>query len=59
MNDRWKKINKNKSYAQVVKGYTVRVSQAIYAGALSIALTEEKRIIIRLLDTATAETIKE
>jgi hypothetical protein len=43
----------------VVEGYAVRVSQAIYAGALSIALTEEKRIIVRLPDTATAETIKE
>jgi hypothetical protein len=43
----------------VVKGYAARVSQAIYAEALSIALTEEKRIIVRLPDTATAKTIKE
>jgi hypothetical protein len=43
----------------VVEEYTAKVSQAIYARALSIALTEKKRIIIRLPDTATAETIKE
>jgi hypothetical protein len=59
MDDRWKETNKNRSYAQVVGGYAVRVSQATYAEAPSMALIEEKRIIIRLLDTATAETIKE
>jgi hypothetical protein len=59
MDDRWKEINKNRSYAQVVGGYAARVSQATYAGALSMAPTEEKRIIVRLPDTATAETIKE
>jgi hypothetical protein len=59
MDDRWKEINKNRSYAQVVGGYAAKVSQAIHAGALSIAPIEEKRIIVRLSDTATAETIKE
>jgi hypothetical protein len=43
----------------VIERYIVKVSQTIYAEALSIALTEEKRIIIRLPDTATAKTIKE
>ena len=59
IDNRWKEINKNRSYAQVVGGHTARVSQATHAGAPSMALTEEKRIIVRLPDTATAETIKE
>jgi hypothetical protein len=35
------------------------MAQAIRVGALSIALTEEKRIIMRLPNTTTAEIIKE
>ena len=59
IDDRWKEINKNRSYAQVVGGYTARVSQATHTGAPSMAPTEEKRIIVRLPDIITAETIKE
>jgi hypothetical protein len=55
--DRWKEINKNKSYAQAVEGHAAGVSQAIRIGAPSMALTEDKRIIVRLSDTTTAETI--
>jgi hypothetical protein len=59
MDDRWKEINKNKSYAQAVGGYGAGMAQAIRVGALSMALTEEKRIIVRLPDATTAEIIKE
>jgi hypothetical protein len=55
--DRWKKINKTRSYAQAVEEYAAGVSQAIRAGALSMAITEDKRIIVRLSDAITAETI--
>jgi hypothetical protein len=57
MEDRWKEINKTKSYAQVAGEYAAGVSQAIRVGALSMTITEDKRIIIRLSDTKTAETI--
>jgi hypothetical protein len=57
MEDRWKEINKTKSYAQVAGGHAVGVSQAIRVGALSMIITEDKRIIVRLSDTKTAETI--
>jgi hypothetical protein len=59
INDRWKEINKNKSYAQIVEGQVVRVSQATHAGTPSVAPTKEKRIIVYLPNTTTAETIKE
>jgi len=53
MDDRWKEIN-NKSFAQVVGERVAGVSQAIRAGAQSMAQTEEKRIIVHLSDTTTA-----
>jgi hypothetical protein len=59
MENRWKEINKTKSYAQVIRGHAAKVSQAIRVGALSITITEDKRIIIRLSNTKTAETISE
>jgi len=59
MDDRWKEINKNKSYAQAVSGHIAGAAQATRAGAPSIAQTEEKRIIVRMPDTITAATIKE
>jgi hypothetical protein len=39
------------------RGHAVKVSQAIRVGALSIDITEEKRIIIRLSNIIMAETI--
>jgi hypothetical protein len=57
MKDRWKEINKTKSYAQVAEGHAVKVSQAIRVGALNMIITEDKRIIVRLSDIITAETI--
>jgi hypothetical protein len=59
MENRWKEINKTKSYAQIIGGYAVRVLQAIRVEALSMIITEDKRIIVRLSDTITAETISE
>jgi hypothetical protein len=59
MEDRWKEINKTRSYAQAAGGHAAGVSQAIRAEALSMAITEDKRIIVRLSDTITAETISE
>jgi hypothetical protein len=57
MEDRWKEINKIKSYAQVAEGYAVKVSQAIRVEALSIIIIKDKRIIIRLSNAKTAEII--
>src|SRR5436305_14292742 len=59
MEDGWKEINKSKSYAHVVGGQTAVVTQAIRAGDQSMATPEGKRIMVRLPDTITAETIKE
>jgi hypothetical protein len=59
IDDRWKKINKNKSYAHAVGGHNAGIAQAIRVEALSMALTEEKRIIVRLPNATTAEIIKE
>jgi hypothetical protein len=59
MEDRWKETNKTKNYAQVAGGHAVGVSQAIRVEALSIIITEDKRIIVRLSDAITAETISE
>jgi hypothetical protein len=59
MEDRWKEINKTKSYAQVAEGHAAEVSQAIRVGALSMTITKDKRIIIRLSNAKTAEIISE
>jgi hypothetical protein len=58
MEDRWKETN-NKSYAQVVAGRAAGAPQAIRAETQSMASTEEKRIIVHLPDTTTAEIIGE
>jgi hypothetical protein len=58
IDDRWKEIN-NRSYAQAAAGRVTGTPQAIRVEAQSMAPTEEKRIIIHLPDTTTAETVGE
>jgi hypothetical protein len=59
MEDRWKEVNNNKSYAQVLAGSVASGSQATSTRTQSMTQTEEKRIIVHFPDRTTAETIRE